>query len=430
MARDCTTDGRMVEDSRLSKDSKPYKDSRPWIIKYLPKSTAEIVGQDASVAELKQYIVGYRSMAKKAAFIYGPSGSGKTCSVYSIAAELGFEVVEVNASDFRNQDRIRSIIGSASKQMPLFAKGKVILVDEVDGLSGTKDRGALQSLAKVMAESSFPLVMTAMDPYQQKLSSIRTKCRLISYSSLSYTSIYKRLVLISGYENIAFDEVALKTLARRAGGDMRAAINDLQTLSSHNGSLVREDLESLSEREQKESLPNALVRILKTTDPKIALGALDNIDEDMDTVRLWIDENLPYEYTSPEDLARAYDYMSKADVFSRRIRRWQHWRFMVYINAFLTAGIAVSKDKKKTEFVHYRQSMRPLRIWQAKMKYAKRLSIAEKIAARTHTSLKRTVKDTLPYVQHIISIGGRMSDAIIEGYDLDKDEVSWIRKSQ
>jgi replication factor C large subunit len=402
--------------------------AKPWIIKYLPKETKDLVGQDSAIKELKNYISNYMGQAKKAALIYGSSGSGKTSSVYAIANELELEIIEVNASDFRNSDQITSIIGSATKQLSLFAKGKIILVDEIDGLSGTKDRGGIQALTKTIESSSFPIILTATEPYNQKLSTLRSKCMLISYETLSYTAIFEKLSYIAKKEDIKFDETSLKSLARRAGGDMRAAINDLQTLTAHKGSFEKTDLDELSERMQTESVPSALVKILKTINTEIALHALDNINEDQDAVMLWIDENLPLEYNKPEELYNAYNYLSRADVFKRRIRRWQHWRFMVYINALVTAGVAVSKTSKNPEFIQYRQSMRPLRIWQANMTYQKRRSIAEKIAKKTHSSLKRTIAETMHYIQYIIKHNKEMAKAIIEQYDLDKDEIAWLKK--
>jgi len=46
--------------------------------------------------------------------------------------------------------------------------------------------------------------------------------------------------------------------------------------------------------------------VFKTTDLKVALSAFDNVDENLDKMSLWIDENLPSEYKNPIELARAY----------------------------------------------------------------------------------------------------------------------------
>jgi len=394
----------------------------PWIKKYLPESPDEIVGQDTKA--LVDFING--KAKKKALLLHGPPGTGKTSSVYAIAKNTNLEVIEVNASDFRNKDKINSIVGTASKQMSLFAKGKVILVDEIDGLSGTKDRGGLLALVRIIENTSHPMILTAMDPYDNKYSKLRSRCEMVEFGPLQYTEIFERLKLICRQENIHFDEMALKSLSRRAGGDMRAAINDLQSISAVKGSFNREDLENLTDRKQTESVVEALVKIFKTTDTGVALSALNNVNEDYNQLMLWLDENLPKEYKKPKDLARAYDKLSKADVFSRRIRRWQHWRFMVYISALQSAGVAVSKDEKYKEFTKYGPTRRLLKIWMANQKYAKRKAIAQKIAEKTHTSAKNALKNTVPYLQQIFK--KKKGSEIAEFLELNDDEIAWLKK--
>jgi replication factor C large subunit len=212
-----------------------------------------------------------------------------------------------------------------------------------------------------------------------------------------------------------------------AGGDLRAAINDLQQLSTFSGKLNKEELDTLSHREKQESMISALTKIFKTTDPKIAIGALEYVDEDYDQQMLWIDKNLAEEYSNPEDLARAYDYLSKADVFSRRISRWQHWRFMVYINAMITAGVAVSKDKKYDKFVEYKPTGRLLKIYWANIKNAKRKAIAGKIAEATHSSVKDVIKQ-IDYFRFIFRNNRTMAEKIAEEIDLNSEEIEFLRK--
>src|SRR3989344_6275682 len=127
---------------------------QPLINRYKPKTTKEIFGQEESVSKLKNFIVNFAKEKKNSALIYGPSGTGKTCSVYAIAKEIGHEVIEVNASDFRNAEQINSKVGNAMKQRSLFASGKIILVDEIDGLSGHQDRGGIQAITKLIEDST------------------------------------------------------------------------------------------------------------------------------------------------------------------------------------------------------------------------------------------------------------------------------------
>ena len=400
----------------------------PYTKKFEPEKISDIIGQDTAVKELKDFIVNFKNNKKNAAFLYGPSGTGKTSSVYTITNELNLEILEVNASDFRNTEQINSRIGVAVGQQSLFYKSKVILVDEVDGLSGTKDRGGIQAILKLIEKSSFPIILTAINPWGNKFSALRRKTSMIEFQPLEMASIFKILKKICDKEKIRYEEEILKNLARRAGGDARAAINDLQTLAMEKNELTKESLEELYERNKVDSIINGLLKIFKTTDPKVALSAFENVEENLDEQLLWIDENLPREYTKAEDLANAYDKLSKADVFSRRIKRWQHYRFLVYINELITAGIALSKEKKYSHHIQYKPTGKLLKLWWAKQKSMKKRAIAEKIAEKTHSSTKEVLKSTFPYIQAAFKKDRNFRENLIQELDLSNEEVEWLGK--
>ena len=399
---------------------------QPLIRKYIPKTEKDIIGQEENLKQLKNFILNFKNQKKNSALIYGPSGTGKTCSVYAIANEIGFEVIEVNASDFRNAEQINQKVGNAIKQQSLFAKGKVILVDEIDGLSGREDRGGIQAITKLIQDSAYPIILTATNPFDNKFSSLRSKSNMIEFKALDYMSVFNILKKICENEKIKHEDVVLKALSRRAGGDARAAINDLQNLTQGKNELTKESLEELSDRNKTDSIMTALNKIFKTTDLKIAVSAFDNVEEDLNEQLLWIDENLPKEYTKPEELAKAYDMLSKADVFNRRIRRWQHYRFLVYINALITAGIAAAKNEKYKNLVEYKPTGRILKLWWAKQKSMKKKAIAEKIAEKTHSSKKEIIKSTMPYLP-IMFKNKEMRGNIISQLDLDGEEVVWLK---
>jgi len=395
-----------------------------WVRKYSPKNRKDVIGQDKQVSYIADYINNYKKKKKKALLIYGPSGIGKTSSAYAVANDLNLEIFEINASDTRNKEEIEVKLGNVINQRSLFSKGKIILVDEVDGLSGKEDRGGIQALAKLIQKTSFPIILTAINPWDYKFSSLRSKCELLQFNELNYLDVYEFLKKICNKENIDYDNIALKSLARRQV-DLRAAINDLQMLTN-DGKLTKEDLNELGDRNKSESMMNALIKIFKNSDPIIARDAFENVDEDLDKQILWIDENLAKEYKG-KDLALAYDKLSKADVFRRRIRRWQHWRFLVYINALITSGIAVSKEKKYKEMVKYAPTTRLLKLYWANIRYMKRKSIAEKIAETTHSSIKDAVKD-VPYFQLIFKKNKIMAESISDELDLNNEEVEWLKK--
>lgn len=400
----------------------------PWIEKYKPRRINEVLGQDAAIKKIIDFIDNFKKQKKKSLLLYGPTGTGKTSCVHAIAKELDLEIVEVNASDIRNKDGINSVVGAASSQMSLFFKRKVILVDELDGMAGREDYGGISALAALVGKNAFPIIFTANEPYEQKFSDIRKKADLVEFKSLENETIAGLLKKICDNEGIKHDSDDLKAIARRSGGDLRSAINDLQTITNDKKELNKDAVKELSDRDRTETISSALLKVFKTTNPNLAVAAFDNINEDIDKSFMWIDENLPYEYTKPQDLARAFDYLSKSDVFKGRIQRRQDWRYLVYCNSLMTSGVAVSKEERYKTMITYKPTSRILKIWIANQRFLKRKSIAQKIAQKCHCSKKRALNDYFPYIRACMKKNSKMAEHMGDELELDNEEMEWLRK--
>lgn len=393
---------------------------QPFSEQYRPQTTQDMHGEKPLIEFVRTFILTYAKQKKKGILLHGAPGVGKTSLALALAREHNFELVEINASDVRNKEAIERVLGAAMQQQSLFQTKKLFLIDEVDGLSGTKDRGGNTALVDILKKSTYPIILTANDGWNEKLSTIRKYCEVKEIPPPKYTTIYSILKDICHKEGIQYDETALKTLARRAGGDMRAAITDLESLSAQQKKITAEELAFLGERRKAETLFTALQRIFKGRDPQLAKEAIDAVDEPIDEVFLWVDENVPKEYTKPEDCARAYDALSRADVFRGRILRWQHWRYLVYVIDEMTAGVCLAKQERYSGFTKYSRSMRPLTYWRASSTRQKKKAIAQHIAVQTKQSTKQ-VLGQLAYYAHMLS------DKTT--FELTGEEQDWLRKT-
>ncbi len=396
----------------------------PLTHKHVPQSSSSI--PQPAVQQLKTYIQTYAKQKKRAALVYGPTGSCKTSSVHAIARELNYELIEVNASEFRDSESLLQKVGMAILQGSLFGMQKLILVDEVDAVSGTKDRGALPTLLSLLPKSKYPIVLTANDPWDHKFSQLRSKCSLIEFPQITHALLVPVLKQVCVAENISHSDANLATLARRCGGDLRAALIDLQTSVGW----LDAQLPEISAREVTEVMNTILMKVFKTTDSFISRDAVQRMSEDHDEFISWLDENLPKEYTKPKDLAAAYDCISRADVFRGRIMRRQHWRFLATMSDLLSAGVSHAKEQRYTSPPTYTQPMQGLRIWQLNQKCAARKSIASKLSEKTHASLRKTHQHTLPLLLAVAHANKSFAEQLTAELDLSEEEQEFLSQDR
>ncbi len=365
----------------------------PLSEKYRPLKFSEIVGQEMAVDKIKAFVGAFeKGISKKKAFLlYGPAGTGKTTLAHAMAKEMGYELFELNSSDLRNRKNLEDVLKPSILQKSLFSKGKIILVDEVDGVT-TTDFGGLAELIILIEKTKFPIIITCNDVWQNKFSLLRNKCELMPLKEISYQIMLDFLKSIAKRENKIVNETIIKEIAAKSRGDMRAALNDLQSIMHTEASAIME--EEVGIREKSQDIFNAIREIFKLRINKETINAYDNVDMEINQVSLWIEENIPAEYHG-EDLARAFEALSRADVFKGRIHRQQYWHFLVYQNFFLTAGISAAKGAKNLpdRFTKYNPPKRILKIWMMNQQNIRKKSISGKLAELIHTGKKRAMNE-------------------------------------
>ncbi|MBL7169649.1 MAG: replication factor C large subunit [Candidatus Aenigmarchaeota archaeon] len=367
-----------------------------WTEKYSPKKVSEVMGQKKPV---EQFILWYQNWkpGKKAALFAGPPGVGKTCLTEALAVEKNLEVIELNASDYRTSSQIKEVIGQSMKQYSLFKKGKIFLIDEIDGLSGRQDRGGPGEIVKIIQESKFPIVLTVNDKWNPKLSKLKSHCQLISFGKVNFWGITKRLEEICQKENIKYSKDVLKQLAKMSQGDLRSAINDLETLARGEIEVTLQDLEELGSRERDENIFEALKIIFKTKSLAAARMSIKNVSKPPDEIFWWIEQNIANEYEKPEEIAKAYEMLSRADIFRGRITRRQYWKLLKYMIDLMTGGVALSKKEMYRKFSRYEYPDRIKYFGMTKIKRAKEKEQLLELSKYLHCSTKKIRQEFLPY---------------------------------
>ncbi|XP_003380579.1 ATPase, AAA family [Trichinella spiralis] len=329
-----------------------------WVDKYKPKSIKQVIGQHGPKSCLNKLLNWLRhwnhyhgdgqrkkSVDKrsshatddgaqfKAALLSGPPGIGKTTTAQLCCQELGIPYLELNASDSRNKKlieehfsesiksrsvdqyfRVNSNDGTERRSSSTFFD-HVLIMDEVDGMSGNEDRAGVQELIDLIK---------------------RTRSALM-------TVAYK--------EGLKIPPQALDQLIEGANHDIRQVLHHLSLLAAQNRGIDFDQARQAALQAKKDTTQNIFesTRLLfKYSDGSQKSSFDDRMElffSDYSAVPLFVQEN--YLNCVPKD---AVDQLQKMELFSdaaelialgdivdRQIRTLSNWSLLTVQGMFSTA---------------------------------------------------------------------------------------------
>ena len=329
----------------------------PWFLKYQLKNFSDLI-MTSEIKKIIEFIENKKKyIKKKGLLLHGSAGSGKTTTLNLIGKHYNFEIFELNASDARNKKSIEQSVGDVIQQKSLFNQEKLILIDEVDGVSGTKDRGGVAQIVKFIKQSRFPLVFTANDIESNNIKALKKHCIVINFENHTYELLQHIAKRILKSEKIDFKEEDLTSfIEERSTSDIRGFINDLQANVIDGEFMINNQLEIRNYKKKIEDLMNKIY----FSYPEDALFSSFNSDIKIDDLFLYLEENTPSVYGQKSQIL-AFIEIAKADVFRGRIMKWQYWRYLVYINFYLTYGVSTFKGSPKKFML--KRNQRILKKW-------------------------------------------------------------------
>jgi replication factor C large subunit len=136
---------------------------------------------------------------------------------------------------------------------------------------------------------------------------------------------------------------------------------------------------------------------------------------------------VPHQLTDPQDLAKAMDSLSLADLYRGRIRSSQNWSLLRYVLDFMSAGVAMARERTKMGgWIPFRFPERIRWLSKTKSERNMRSQIGMKIRRKCHVSSVVAVKEFLPYLRIIFESNAEMASGIAEWLGLDEEMVEYL----
>ncbi len=400
-----------------------------WTEKYRPQTLSEIVGHNKALSELKNWAQAWMqgTPEARAVVLYGRAGIGKTTAAHALAHDMGWEVVEMNASDQRTADIIEKVAGSGSQMGTFSGMKRLVIMDEADNIHGTADRGGEKAILELIKKTTQPIILIANELYDMS-AGLRGTCKPIELKAVMSRSMVPALKRIVEAEGIKCGLGVIEKITENANGDLRSAINDLQAIAQGKTGIELADIIT-GERDSKESIFKVLVKIFKGGNIIEAHSATFNLDENPEDFIQWVDENLPLQYTSTVDLEEGYRYLSRASLFLGRVSRRQNYNMWRYASVLMTSGMVVARSHRYTGFVKYQPPSLWRKLGQTRGLRQVRDSTCTKIGSHCHVSTSFARSQLLPFFRMMLK-DEECAPYVAALLSLEQEEIAFLLESK
>ena len=445
--------------------------------KYRPTTLDEVIGNTKAKREIREWAEIWKGIApewkglsemdgsdkllrgrdgfRPALVLSGSAGIGKTTCAHALAKDMGWDMIELNASDARNRGRIRDVVtrGALNQTLNFSDDGSfksykdgnltLIILDEADNLTKRKeggvtsdgedfsDRGGKEEVIRAIQLTRHPIILIVNDWYAlmgPRGGALHKCTKTVRFQEPKKDIIAKVLRRVLHEEGIAAQNVAVEMIAARANGDIRGAINDLEGLIIGRKTLTSDDITTIERhRDKKKSIFNVMKSILLETDVRKAISSFREADVKGEMVMDWVVENIARIYTNREELAEGLNMLSKADVFYGRIHKQQYYGFLRYYSQLASGGVCVAKKHRygwrKMYFPEYIKAMSKTKSYRARLR-----SLARKVARHLHVSIEYAKTSFLPYFRIMAGTDNDLIFNTIYEMQLNMEETSVLLK--
>ncbi|MDO8625208.1 MAG: replication factor C small subunit, partial [Candidatus Diapherotrites archaeon] len=229
----------------------------PWVEKYRPHLLSDVVGQ----TEITKRLTAYAKTKNMPHLMFtGPAGVGKTSCAVALAKEMfgeSFErnFLELNSSDARGIDVVRTTIKDFARTLAFDSNFKIIFLDESDALTPDAQQALRRTMEKFTKTTRFCL---SANYSSRIIEPIQSRCVVFRFRPLTAPEIKQALEHVCKTEKITLDEESHKAIQYVSQGDLRKAINVLQSAASMGKKITPDTIYAVSSRAKPEELKHMI----------------------------------------------------------------------------------------------------------------------------------------------------------------------------
>ena len=326
-------------------------DVSDWTERHRPTSESHLEGNETQRQKIRKWLDDWKNGVpkNKAILLVGPPGVGKTTVARAIAQDMGWNVIELNASDARNAASIRKAATKGATHRSLFFNPDendtktLILIDEVDHLSGglrsvsesrinnaikvnsdqseavqlKGDTGGKAELLKLLAETKQPVILACNEVmglwgkssnWRSTRERFQRLLMTINFERASNDALRNIARRVLKSENIEYDTAAIDALSNNNPGDLRALVRDLQVICASGTNSIDKDTVmeyvEMSERDVSVEVFPGLSELYKSNHAKDAIKLGISIDKAPSELLNWIHWNNPSIFTNKQAIDR------------------------------------------------------------------------------------------------------------------------------